>query len=290
MANEGNVNENYRVVELRGSGFEIAKGEPDIRGWEVKDGQGRIFGKVKELLFDKESLKVRYLVVDLKSNVLNLSSRKVLIPVGLAVLHEDHDDVVLPEITAIHLTELPEYKKTPITYDEELAVRNIFSGTATTGYNREGDTFYKHEHFDENRLYQRRPGAATSSKTIPVIEENLQVGTKDVDTGETKIHTSISEHPVEEDIKLRSENVNIERNEINRPATQEDLRSFEEGTIEFTEKKEIPVVTKEAKVVEEISLNKEITENEATIRDTVRKTDVEIEKNKLNEDPEKGHG
>ena len=40
---------------------------------------------------------------------------------------------------------------------------------------------------------------------------------------------------------------------------------------------EVPVVSKEARVVEEVSLDKEITERQETIRDTVRNTEVDVE-------------
>jgi stress response protein YsnF len=80
---------------------------------------------------------------------------------------------------------------------------------------------------------------------------------------------------VEETVNLREENVNIERTPVDRPASEGDLR---EDTIEMRERTEVPVVNKEARVVEEISLNKEVTERDETIRDTVRDTEVDIDK------------
>ena len=277
MANKGKVSANNRLVELRGSGFEIAKDEPDIRGWEVKDNRGRMFGTVQELLFDKESLKVRYLILDLKSNILNLKSRKVPIPIGLAILDADQDDVILPDVTAVHLTELPDYKKTPFNYDDEVAIRNVFSTSPAGSLGTAPDNgFYEHTHFNEKNLYQRRKGEASETK-IPIIEENLEVGKRDVES-KTHIHKSVSEQPVEEDVKLRSEKVDIQRKEVDRPATDSELKTFEEGTIELTEKKEVPIITKEAKVVEEVSVRKEVEEKDETVRDTVKKTDVKIER------------
>ncbi len=46
----------------------------------------------------------------------------------------------------------------------------------------------------------------------------------------------------------------------------------------MTEHAEVPVVTKEARVVEEISLNKEVKETDETIRETIRNTEIEAER------------
>ena len=68
-----------RLQELGESDFEIVDGQPDIRGWEVKDAQGRDIGEVEELIFDARTRKVRYMVVDLEDNEeLDLEDREVL--------------------------------------------------------------------------------------------------------------------------------------------------------------------------------------------------------------------
>ncbi|HXI00604.1 MAG TPA: YsnF/AvaK domain-containing protein [Sphingobacteriaceae bacterium] len=117
----------------------------------------------------------------------------------------------------------------------------------------------------------------TNARSIPVIEENIEIGKKEVETGGVRIRSHIVEKPVEENVRLRSEHVNVERTSVDRLANENDLNTFQEGTIEMTEHKEVPVIDKEAWVKEEISLNKEVEETDETIHDTVRKTEVEIE-------------
>lgn len=112
---------------------------------------------------------------------------------------------------------------------------------------------------------------------IQVIEENTEVGKREIETGGVRLHSRIVERPVEESIRLRTERVAVERTPVDRPATEADFDAFKEGTIEVKEHAEIPVVSKDARVVEEISLGKEIEENEETIRDTVRNTEVRTE-------------
>ena len=116
-----------------------------------------------------------------------------------------------------------------------------------------------------------------NTDSLKIIEENLQVGKRVVQTGGARIRSRIIERPVEESLRLREEHVNVERTAVNRPATEADLRNFQEGEITITESAEVPVVNKEARVVEEISLNKQVEEREETIRDTVRKTEVDVE-------------
>jgi len=116
-----------------------------------------------------------------------------------------------------------------------------------------------------------------STDKLKVIKEDLQVGKREVETGGVRLRSRIVERPVEESIRLREEHVNIERNTVDRPATEADFAAFKEGTVEVTEYAERPVVSKTARVVEEVSLGKEVSEREETISDTVRHTEVEAE-------------
>jgi len=110
-----------------------------------------------------------------------------------------------------------------------------------------------------------------------VIEENLQVGKRVEQTGGARLRSRIVERPVEANVRLREEHVTVQRNPVDRPATDADFAAFKEGDIEITESAERAVVGKEARVVEEVTLGKEVTEREETIHDTVRKTEVDVE-------------
>lgn len=115
------------------------------------------------------------------------------------------------------------------------------------------------------------------STSIPVIEENVQIGKRGVETGGSRLKSRIVEHPVEEHLRLREEYVTVERNPVDRKATTEDLQNFQEREIELIEHAEVPVVSKEARVVEEVKLNKEVQHRDEKIKETVRKTEVEVE-------------
>ena len=124
-----------------------------------------------------------------------------------------------------------------------------------------------------------KPAApAGDAATLKVIQENLQIGKKVVETGGARIRSRIVERPVEESVRLREEHVRVERKAVDRPATQADLSNFKEGQIDIVEHAEVAVVAKEARVVEEISLSKQTEEHTETIRETLRNTEVDVEK------------
>ncbi len=118
---------------------------------------------------------------------------------------------------------------------------------------------------------------------IPVIEEELNVGKRTVDTGGVRIKSDIREEPYEEDVELRHERVNVERRPVNRDATDEDLNAFKEGSMEFKESEEQVIAEKRRKVVEEVHVDKDIETETETVRDTLRKQDVNVERTDADE-------
>ena len=110
-----------------------------------------------------------------------------------------------------------------------------------------------------------------------VIQETLQVGKRTEQTGGVRLRSRIVEKPVEASVRLREEHVTVQRKPMNRLATEADFQAFKEGDMTLTESAERAVVAKEAHVVEEVSLGKQVTEREETIHETVRNTEVDVE-------------
>ena len=122
----------------------------------------------------------------------------------------------------------------------------------------------------------QRLGAAGEER-IPVVEERLRVGKREVGHGRVRIRSYVVETPVQEQVTLHEERVNVERRTVDRPLTGADEALFQERVIEATETAEEAVVAKEARVIEEVSLRKTAEERTETVRDTVRRTEVEVE-------------
>src|SRR3954463_2220679 len=110
-----------------------------------------------------------------------------------------------------------------------------------------------------------------------VIEEELEVG-KSTTTGGKRLKTEVSEREVEETVSLREENVDVERSRVDRTIKPEEAdKAFQERTVEMTETKEKPVVSKQARVVEEVALSKQSGQRQETVSGTVRRQDVKVE-------------
>jgi uncharacterized protein (TIGR02271 family) len=118
--------------------------------------------------------------------------------------------------------------------------------------------------------------AGSTEEVIPVTEERLQVGKRDVSHGRVRVRSYVVETPVSEDVRLRQEDVTVERRPVNRPATG-DEKLFKDRTIEVTEHSEEAVVAKEARVKEELVVKKKVDERVEHVSDKVRRTEVEVE-------------
>jgi len=126
-------------------------------------------------------------------------------------------------------------------------------------------------------------GEGNQQTTIPKIEENFEVGKREVERGGVRVRSRIVEKPVEDNVRLREEHISVDRQPVNRPATEADRAALQDRDIELTERAEVPVVNKEARVVEEVRLNKEVTERNETVRDTVRNTEIDVDRINPNE-------
>lgn len=114
-------------------------------------------------------------------------------------------------------------------------------------------------------------------QVLPIIEEELRVGKREVQRGGVRVHSRMEEKPVEKSVTLREERVNVERRPVDRPASEADLQAFQEGTFEVRESAEEAVVDKQARVVEEIVVDKDVQQRQDVIRDTERRTVVDVE-------------
>jgi hypothetical protein len=147
------------LVELSRSGYEIVVDEPDIRKWKVRNPEGAHLGVVDDLIIDKQLRKVRYMVLNLDGKPLNLVSRKILVPIGVAQFADVDDVVILPTITIEHLATLPTYTG-KIKWDEERKIRRIFTvpnPNTRVDYDEryDDDTFYDHDHFNDSNYYNQ---------------------------------------------------------------------------------------------------------------------------------------
>ncbi|HEY0832993.1 MAG TPA: YsnF/AvaK domain-containing protein [Azospirillum sp.] len=118
---------------------------------------------------------------------------------------------------------------------------------------------------------------ADNEERIPVVEEAMHVGKRAVEGGHIRVRSYVVEQPVNETINLRDERVSVERRAVDRPAGEVPPDAFQERTIDVNERREEAVVSKEARVREEVVIRKDVEERAQNVSDTVRRTEVDID-------------
>ena len=121
--------------------------------------------------------------------------------------------------------------------------------------------------------------ASTFSKeeVLRLAEEHLDVGKRQVETGKARIRRFVVEQPVESQVTLHEEHAAMLRRAASDPRSIKDV-DWTDKTIEITETAEQAVVTKSVHVAEEVVIRKEGSDRVETVRDKVRRQQVEIER------------
>lgn len=126
--------------------------------------------------------------------------------------------------------------------------------------------------------FTREQMAAERANVIPVIKEELEVGKRQVNLGSVRVHSRMVETPVSEQVNLKEEHAAIKRRPVDRLATEEDLQAFQDKSIEVQETAEKAVVSKQARVIEEVEVGTEETSTTENIEDTLHSTEVDVER------------
>jgi uncharacterized protein (TIGR02271 family) len=221
------------LVSLDDGGWEVAEGEPDVRGWDVVTSDERKIGEVDDLLADPTAMKVRYLTIDLDSSIAGGSTgdRNIRIPIDRARLHERDHKVVL-DIAASHLQQFEttppqgwrddEIKLTRAAEELRIGKRQVSAGEVEVKKHVETRRVNEPVSLRREEVdVQRRPvtGSAASHDVqigereirVPVTEEEAVVEKRPV----VKEEVIVSRKPVEQqetvEAEVREERVDVER-------------------------------------------------------------------------------
>jgi uncharacterized protein (TIGR02271 family) len=115
-----------------------------------------------------------------------------------------------------------------------------------------------------------------NDNVLEVIEEDLNVGKEEVERGRMRIYNVVTEREVEKNVALKDETIRVQRRPVNR-AVAIDPNLFKARSFEMIETDEIATVKKTARVVEEVTIGKEVVDKIATIKETLRRQDVQVE-------------
>ena len=115
-----------------------------------------------------------------------------------------------------------------------------------------------------------------NDNVLEVIEEDLSVGKEQVERGRMRIYNVVTEREVEKNVALKDETIRVQRRPVNRTVSI-DPDLFKARSFEMVEMDEIAKVKKTARVVEEVTIGKEVVDKIETIKETLRRQDVQME-------------
>ena len=245
------VTSNASLVRLSDANYEVAPGEPDVRGWNVVLSSDETIGEVDDLIIDESAGKVRYLDVELDGKAVGLDDdRHVLIPISGAQLDTEEEEVVLSGMTREALLKLPEYDENA--YDEK-----AYAG----GYDH---TYGSHRSADVN----------TDTKRITRSAEELRIGKRMEQKGEVRVAKHVETERVKQTVPLRGEEVHVERRPVERAVGSAAEMRNDEIVVPVME--EEAVVEKRPVVKEEIVISKAPRTTERTVEADVRREEVDV--------------
>jgi photosynthetic reaction center H subunit len=141
-----------RLEELKD--FQVAEGDRDIRGWDVRAPDGKKIGKVEELIVDPAERRARYMEVKVDHDAIGVDDdRHILVPIGTARLRDDDHDVMIERLPARGLAGAPTYRRGPITREYETSLREYYGATVAPV----DEDYYGNDLYDEARFRGPRP-------------------------------------------------------------------------------------------------------------------------------------
>lgn len=133
--------------------LEVADNNPDVRGWTVRGNDGQALGVVFELIVEPKAMKVRYLDVELDARFhINEYENHILLPIGVAALDTDDDNIFVPMLNAESVLSYPHYVEIEITREYEEAMLHSLGIVSATTTPR----FYEQKSYDADSFYSSR--------------------------------------------------------------------------------------------------------------------------------------
>jgi len=235
--------------------WELHHKNEDIRGWPLREANGRTVGTVSELIADTNTHCIAQVLL------------------GDGRRFSAHDlwlgDHVLTFANAPANAESAAL----------LSVAGAAAAAATGGNgNGGGSAASLASHTRAEPSPKAAPATLKNADVIiPIVDEEIEIGKRKVDAGGVRIRTRTVTKPFQEDVRLRDEHVSVERRRVDEPLSAADANTeLRDRVFEVKATSELPVVAKRAHAVEEIVLKRERTGRADQVRDTVRHTEVEV--------------
>lgn len=128
----------------------------------------------------------------------------------------------------------------------------------------------------EDPVAGREPTPGENRDAVKLAEEQVDVGKRRVSDGTVRLRRYTVEDEVAEDVSLFDQHAEVFRKAVDEPAYLNDV-DWSDKTLVVEESHEVPTIAKTARVKEEVGLRGEETARVETVKDTVRRQEVEVE-------------
>ncbi|SRR5690606_4174006 len=165
----------YNLDEL--SDYKVASDDPDVRGWDVRDADNRVIGKVENLLVNKNLERVVYLDVHVDKTIIDArhdpygrpnhidirefvnkdGENHVIVPIGMVNLDKEHKNILANGIDHRTFSETKRYRHgETLNRDYEEVVLKSYNRANAPYPNIDDESFYERDEFDRNRYTHRK--------------------------------------------------------------------------------------------------------------------------------------
>lgn len=236
MANNNNnnrenkdYNDNKHLFYLHElSDYKVASDDPDVRGWDVKDSNNRVIGKVDNLLVNKDSNRVVYLDVEVDKSILDANhepygkpasgdvhefvnkegENHIIIPIGLVSINDDDNFVYTDRINHDTFASTKRIKKgANVNRDYEVVVLNSYDRNRETDRDR-----------DFNQAGRTTEGAAAGTTSTNRVAGESPTGTSTDRNMGASDRTGTTATNRNENVAGLNRDKRDERSDVNRPA------------------------------------------------------------------------
>ena len=246
--------------------YEVADGEPDIRGWEVKLADGTEIGEVEDLIVDPTSLQVRYMDIEVDGKILGLKDDdRVIVPIGAARLDDDDDTVFLDRLPSSGLRGAPRFGTAVLTAENEMALIIYFFGDKSRNNTEE-----------HSRFMGKRRKNRDGSEYLTRSEERLAVGKRSVKQGEVNVSKSVETEHVKREVPTRHEEVTVERRPLRADGNSE--TEIGKDQIRIPVMGEEVVMQKRTVPVEEVVITKKVVTGSKTVEADLKREKVNVDR------------
>jgi uncharacterized protein (TIGR02271 family) len=238
----------------------------EMRGRRVSDSAGEKIGTVEEIFYDEQTRVPEWVGVGTGF----FGTKRVLVPVQGSRVTEDGLIVAYSK---------EQVKDSPDIDDEEISQQSEADLAAHygLGYSRERSQTGLPE---GGRLPLGRE-RAEDEESLTRSEEELEVGTRQVETGSARLRKWVETEPVALEVELKREVARVTREQIDQPVGEHE---FADDEVEVPLHAEKAVVQKQAVAKERVTLHKDVESDTQTIEEEVRKERVEVEGDTVEEE------